>query len=65
LNVDGAKRYILISLKKEAASDKGTELNSIIPKMGPFNPNYHNKKQSVFQKISAFVEKFKGIGGRI
>ncbi|MGL5983281.1 MAG: type I restriction endonuclease subunit R, EcoR124 family, partial [Cetobacterium sp.] len=65
LNADGAKRYILTSLKKEGASDNGTELNSIIPKMSPLNPNYHNKKQSVFQKISAFVEKFKGIGGRI
>ncbi|MGL5125628.1 MAG: type I restriction endonuclease subunit R [Fusobacteriaceae bacterium] len=65
LNADGAKRYILTSLKKEWASDNGTELNSIIPKMSPLNPNYHNKKQSVFQKISAFVEKFKGIGGRI
>ncbi|MGL4867186.1 MAG: type I restriction endonuclease subunit R, EcoR124 family, partial [Cetobacterium sp.] len=65
LNADGAKRYILTSLKKEAASDNGTELNSIIPKMSPLNPNYHNKKQSVFQKISAFVEKFKGIGGRM
>lgn len=65
LNTDAAKRYILTSLKKEGASDNGTELNSIIPKMSPLNPNYHNKKQSVFQKISAFVEKFKGIGGRI
>ena len=33
--------------------------------MSPLNPNYLTKKQSVFQKISAFVEKFKGIGGSI
>ncbi|MGL5021774.1 MAG: type I restriction endonuclease subunit R [Cetobacterium sp.] len=65
LNSDAAKRYILTSLKKEQASDSGTELNSILPKMSPLNPNYHNKKQNVFQKIVAFVEKFKGIGGAI
>lgn len=65
LNVDAAKRYILTSLKREQASDNGTDLNEIIPKMSPLNPNYLTKKQSVFQKISAFVEKFKGIGGSI
>ncbi|MGL4954198.1 MAG: type I restriction endonuclease subunit R, EcoR124 family, partial [Cetobacterium sp.] len=65
LNTDAAKRYILTSLRKEQASDNGTELNEIIPKMSPLNPNYLTKKSTVFQKISAFVEKFKGIGGRI
>ncbi|MGB3961840.1 MAG: type I restriction endonuclease subunit R, partial [Sulfurimonas sp.] len=29
------------------------------------NPQYLTKKQSVFQKIAAFVEKFKGMGGQI
>jgi type I restriction enzyme R subunit len=33
--------------------------------MSPLNPQYKAKKQSVFQKISAFVEKFKGVGGQI
>lgn len=65
LNVDAAKRYILASLKKEYASENGTELNEILPKMSPLNPKYLTKKQSVFQKISAFVEKFKGVGGII
>lgn len=65
LNIDEAKRYIGNSLKKEYASDNGTELNTILPKMSPLNPNYLIKKNTVFQKISAFVEKFKGIGGRI
>lgn len=65
LNVDAAKRYILTSLKREQASDNGTDLNEIIPKMSPLNSNYLTKKQSVFQKISAFVEKFRGIGGSI
>ena len=65
LNVDAAKRYILSSLKKEYASENGTEINEILPKMSPLNPKYLAKKQSVFQKISAFVEKFKGVGGAI
>ncbi|SFE98265.1 type I restriction endonuclease subunit R [Trichococcus pasteurii] len=65
LNVDAAKRYILASLKREYASQNGTELNEILPKMSPINPKYLKKKQSVFQKISAFVDKFKGVGGII
>ena len=28
-------------------------------------PRYLAKKQTVFQKISAFVKKFKGIGGEL
>ena len=65
LNVEAAKRYIATSLKREYASDSGTELNSILPKMSPLNPQYLTKKQSVFQKIAAFVEKFKGVGGQV
>ncbi|MFE1572814.1 type I restriction endonuclease subunit R [Comamonas odontotermitis] len=65
LNTDAAKRYITNSLKREFASDSGTELNAVLPKMSPLNPNYLSKKQSVFQKIAAFVEKFKGVGGQI
>ena len=65
LNVDAAKRYIQTSLKREFASKNGTDLNAILPKMSPLNPQYLTKKQSVFQKIAAFIEKFKGIGGII
>tara|TARA_R110000868_G_scaffold105784_2_gene290486 strand:+ start:4199 stop:7306 length:3108 start_codon:yes stop_codon:yes gene_type:complete len=65
LNEEAAKRYILASLKREYASENGTELNSILPKMSPLNPQYLTKKQSVFQKIVFFVEKFKGVGGQI
>lgn len=63
LNKDAAKRYLLSSLKREYASENGTELNEVLPKMSPLNPKYLTKKQTVFQKISAFVEKFKGVGG--
>jgi type I restriction enzyme R subunit len=65
LDAEAAKRYIAASIKREFASDNGTELNAILPKMSPLIPQYLTKKQSVFQKISAFVEKFKGVGGKI
>ena len=65
LNADAARRYITTSLKREFASDSGTELNAVLPKMSPLNPSFLTKKQSVFQKIANFVEKFKGVGGQI
>lgn len=65
LNEEATKRYIAASLKREFASENGTELNALLPKMSPLNPQYLTKKQSVFQKISSFVEKFKGIGGKL
>ena len=65
LKAEEARRYITTSLKREYASEKGTELNSLLPKMSPLNPQYLAKKQSVFQKIVAFVEKFKGVGGKV
>ncbi|HDW3968749.1 TPA: HsdR family type I site-specific deoxyribonuclease [Escherichia coli] len=65
LNEEAAKRYIRTSLKREYATENGTELNEALPKLSPLNPQYMTKKQSVFQKIVAFVEKFKGVGGKI
>jgi len=65
LNREAAKRYITASLKREYASENGTELNGILPKMSPLNPQYLSKKQSVFQHIVAFIEKFKGVGGTV
>ncbi len=65
LNTQAAKRYIATSLKREYASENGTELNALLPKMSPLNPQYLTKKQSVFQKIATFVEKFKGVGGQV
>ena len=65
LNEQSAKRYIQASLKREYASENGNDLNEALPKMSPLNPQYRTKKQTVFQKISSFVEKFKGIGGDI
>lgn len=54
LNAEEAKRYITTSLKREFASENGTELNAILPKMSPLNPQYLAKKQGVFQRIVAF-----------
>lgn len=65
LNIEAARRYITNSIKREFASDNGTELNATLPKMSPLNPQYLPKKQSVFEKISTFVEKFRGVGGQI
>ncbi len=65
LNAEPARRYIATSLKREFASENGTELNALLPRMSPLNPQYLTKKQSVFQKIAAFVEKFKGVGGPV
>lgn len=63
LNQEEARRYIKASLKREYATENGTALNATLPKMSPLNPQYKTKKQTVFEKISAFVEKFKGVGG--
>lgn len=65
LNAEAAKRYITTSLKREFASENGTELNAVLPKMSPLNPQFLTKKQTVFQKIAAFVEKFKGVGWQL
>ncbi len=65
LNSEAARRYITTSLRREYASENGTELNAILPKMSPLNPQFLTRKQTVFQKIAAFVEKFKGVGGDV
>lgn len=62
LNEEAAKRYIEASLKREFANENGTDLNAILPKMSPLNPLYLTRKQTVLQKIIAFVEKYKRIG---
>ena len=65
LNEEAARRYITTSLKREYASENGTELNDILPKMSPLNPQYLTKKRNVLQKIADFVEKFKRVGGKV
>lgn len=62
LKSEATKRYIAISLKRKYASENGTELNEVLPKMSPLNPEYLTKKKAVFEKIVVLVEKFKDIG---
>lgn len=65
LNEAEAKRYLMTSLRREFASENGTDFNDVLPKMSPLNPLYLKKKNKVFQMIAAFVEKFKGVGGQL
>lgn len=65
LNEKEARHYLEVSLKREFASENGTDFNSILPRMSPLNPLYLTKKRQVFERISAFIEKFKGVGGEL
>jgi type I restriction enzyme R subunit len=65
LNSEAAKRYISASIKREFASENGADLNSILPRMSPLHPQFRDRKATVFEKISSFVEKFKGVGGQL
>jgi type I restriction enzyme R subunit len=65
LNLEAARRYVTNSIKREFASENGNGLNDTLPKMSPLNPAYLAKKDSVFRKVTTFVEKFAGVGGQI
>ncbi len=62
LKHDEAMKLIKQSLKKGAISAYGMAVNDVLPKMSPLHPEYKTKKDSVFEKISKFIQKFKGIG---
>lgn len=52
--------------KPGAAKDSSSiDWNDVVFEEGLLNPQYLGKKRAVFQKIAAFVEKFKGVGGRV
>lgn len=65
LNLEAAKRYVTNSIRREFASENGNDLKDTLPKMSPLNPEYLKRKNAVFQRVSDFVAKFKGVGGRI
>ncbi len=65
LNLEAARRYVANSIKREFATENGNDLNDTLPKMSPLNPAYLTKKDTVFQRVSDFVEKFKRVGGQI
>ncbi len=63
---DVSEAYVCTSSqKREYATENGTALNETLAKLSPLNPQYKTKKQTVFQKMVAFIEKFKGVGGKI
>ncbi|QCT94633.1 type I restriction endonuclease subunit R [Caminibacter mediatlanticus TB-2] len=61
LKTEIVNKYLRVSLKRGYASENGTELNDMLPKMSPLNPNYLNKKRAVFEKLAKLVEKFRGV----
>lgn len=63
LNPKLARHYIASALKKEYATDKGSDINNMMPKLSPFNKNYLDAKQKLYAKIKHIVDKFKGVGG--
>lgn len=65
LNEEATKRYVVLSLRRGYASEIGKDLEELLPKMSPLNPRYLSRKKDLFQKISNFVETFKGIGGAL
>lgn len=65
LNDKEARYYIQTSLERKFATKNGTDLNAILPKMSPLHPQYLTRKKSIYQRISNFIDKFKGIGGSI
>ena len=63
LNIDAAKRYINVSLKRGYASEQGTDLNDAIPKMSPLNPQYLTIKNVYSKKSQHLLRNLKGLEG--
>lgn len=59
LNEDAAKRYIRTSLKREYATENGTELNETLPKLSPLNPQYKTKNRQFSRKSSRLLRSLK------
>jgi type I restriction enzyme R subunit len=59
LNEEEARRYITVSLKREYASDAGTELNTILPKMSPLNPQYLTKNAAYSKRLRRLLTSLK------
>ena len=62
LRPEAAHHFIDFSLRRGYASNQGTDLDEILPfKVSPLDRNSRAKRNAVFERISAFVEKFTGI----
>ncbi|PID90880.1 MAG: DEAD/DEAH box helicase [Bacteroidetes bacterium] len=60
-----AKRYIRLSLKRGFASENGTDLKELMPRMSPLDPKFLPMKRRVYGRIVAMIEKYKGVGGEL
>ncbi|MFI3256286.1 MAG: type I restriction endonuclease subunit R [Psittacicella sp.] len=65
LNPELTRKYISSSLKQGYPDEFGMDLNNILPKMSPLNSKYKTQKQTIFQKISLFVNEFQGINNNL
>lgn len=63
LNAEEAKRYITTSLKREFASENGTELNAILPKMSPLNRSILQKSKGSFSVLLPLWKSLRGLAG--
>ena len=63
LNEEAARRYIRTSLKREYATENGTELNEILPKLSPLNPQYKRKNRPFFRRLAHLLRSLKAWGG--
>ena len=62
LNEEAARRYIRTSLKREYATENGTELNETLPKLSPLNPQYKTKKNRLYsRKLGRLSKNLKGL----
>lgn len=59
LNEEAAKRYIRTSLKREYATENGTELNETLPKLSPLNPQYKTKNRRFSRRSSRLLRSLK------
>ena len=63
LNPEAARHFIISSINQDHATDNGDELNAILPKMSPLNPEFRKKKTTVFSRIKNLVDIYRGVGG--
>lgn len=61
LNEEAARRYIRTSLKREYATENGTELNETLPKLSPLNPQYKTKSRLYSRKLGRLSKNLKGL----
>lgn len=62
LNAEAAKRYVQLSLKRGYASDQGTGLSEVLPRMSPLSVAYRTQRPRVHAKMTALVETYVGVG---